>query len=473
MRTRVHLIYLLYLSFDLIAILLALILSAIFSISPYVIPYSNQYTLANLEIQNIYLLLAILWYFSARSTGLYENPRSKMYSIDAYNILKNIFFQIVCLMLVFFIIKERALTRTFFIVYFSLVTIFIFIGKITVRLILRIFREKFNDSSRVVIIGANELGRNVYDKLCNHSVGYKVIGFIDDDPPEAMKDRNILGNSSDIETILSRESIEIAFIALSKISMETLENIIEICRKHVVEVKIIPDVASYYLRNFKYSFLADIPVVSVSIDKLAEPYWRIVKRIFDICITLFLTIIIFSWFIPIIIILHKIFNRGPVFYKSERWGKGGNPFWIYKFRTMKLNDGKKANDQRTVPTEINDPRVTKFGKILRRTSLDELPQFYNVLKGEMSIIGPRPFDSNEAIMMKQILGNYMIRYYVKPGITGWAQINGYRGGTRDLEKMQKRIDTDNWYTHNWTIGLDIQILFYTIIKLFTGDTNAY
>jgi undecaprenyl-phosphate galactose phosphotransferase/putative colanic acid biosynthesis UDP-glucose lipid carrier transferase len=358
------------------------------------------------------------------------------------------------------------------IVYFTIVTIFIFLGKISVRLILRIFREKFIDASRVVIVGANELGRNVYEKLCNNSVGYNIIGFIDDDP-EAMKDKNILGTISDLETIISQESIGIAFVALSKIDMETLENIIEICRKHIVEVKIIPDVASYYLRNFKYSFLADIPVVSVSIDKLVEPYWRVVKRIFDICITLFLTIIIFSWFVPVIIILQKIFNPGPIYYKSERWGKGGKPFWIYKFRTMQLNDGEKTNDQRIVPTEINDPRITKFGKILRKASLDELPQFYNVLKGEMSIVGPRPFDSNEAIMMKQILENYMIRYYVKPGITGWAQINGYRGGTRDLVKMQKRIDTDNWYMHNWTIGLDIQIIFYTVLKFFTGDNNAY
>lgn len=472
MRTRVHLIYLLYLSVDLIAILLALLLSAIFSISPYVIPYPNPYTIAGLEIWNIYLLLAIVWYFSARSTGLYDNSRSKLYSIDAYNILKNIFFQIVCLMLVLFIIKERALTRTFIIVYFTIVTIFIFLGKISIRLLLRIFREKFIDASRVVIIGANELGRNVYEKLCNNSVGYNVIGFIDDNP-EAVKDKNILGTVSDIETIISQESVGLAFVALPNIDMETLENIIEICRKHIVEVKIIPDVASYYLRNFKYSLLADIPVVSVSIDKLAEPYWRAVKRIFDICITLFLTILIFSWFIPVIIILQKIFNPGPIYYKSERWGKGGKPFRIYKFRTMQLNDGGKINGQSIVPTEINDHRITKFGKILRKTSLDELPQFYNVLKGEMSIVGPRPFDSNEAIIMKQILENYMIRYYVKPGITGWAQTNGHRGGTRDLEKMQKRIDTDNWYMRNWTIGLDIQIIFYTTIKLLTGDINAY
>jgi lipopolysaccharide/colanic/teichoic acid biosynthesis glycosyltransferase len=140
---------------------------------------------------------------------------------------------------------------------------------------------------------------------------------------------------------------------------------------------------------------------------------------------------------------------------------------------MQNIDNAKIDEPRRVPTDRNDLRVTKFGRFLRKTSLDELPQFYNVLKGDMSIVGPRPLDSKEAVLMKQILDNYMIRYHVRPGITGWAQINGYRGGTQDLLLMQKRIDIDNWYMHNWTIGLDIQIIFYTTVKLMTGDFNAY
>ena len=466
MKTRAHIIYLLYLVADLGAILFALLLSAMYSISSYVILHS-KYTIENLDIQYFFLLLAFVWYFSARSSGLYDTSRTKVHSIDAYTILKNIFFQSVCLIILLFIIKERSLTRTFILVYIFLVIPFIFLGKIGIQLLLRVFRKKFNDVSRVVIIGANELGQNVYEKLHNNSVGYNVIGYIDDNS-EAVKDINILGNLSKLKIIITEESIDMVIIALSKIDIENLENIIETCRNQIVEVKIIPDLAWYYLRDFKYSFLVDIPVVSVIIDKLTEPYWRFIKRLFDICLTIFFVITIFIWFVPIIVLLQKIFNPGPIFFRSERWGEKGKPFWIYKFRTMQNFDGEKV-----VPTEKNDSRITKFGKILRQTSFDEFPQFYNVLRGEMSIVGPRPFDSKEAALMKGTLEQYMTRYYVKPGITGWAQINGYRGGTKDITQMQKRMDVDNWYMHNWTIGLDIQIIFYTTAKIFSGDINAY
>ena len=471
MRTRAQLIHILYLLVDMVGIFLALLLSALYSISPSVILHST-YRVEDLGLQYIYLLLAFVWYFSSRSTGLYESPRPKLYSIDAYNILKNIFSQIVCLMLVFFVIKERALTRTFLLVYFALITWLMFLGRIGVRLLLRNLRKKFSDASRVIIIGANELGRNVYEKLYSNSVGYNVVGYIDDDPEEAVG-KNVLGPISDLETIISQKSIDMIIVALPKTEVNNLNYIINICRDHVVEVKIIPDVASYYLRNYGYSFLGDIPIVSISIDKLSEPYWRVVKQTFDICITLLLSIILFSWCIPIIVLCQKIFNPGPVFFTSERWGKGGKPFQIYKFRTMQSIGECNTQEPRIVPTEKNDHRITKFGRILRRTSIDELPQFYNVLKGEMSIIGPRPFDSREAMLIRNIFADYMIRYYVKPGITGWAQINGYRGGTRDIAQIQKRMDIDNWYMQNWTIGLDIQIFFYTMVKLLTGDIKAY
>lgn len=471
MRTRTYVIFLIFLVSDLFALLLALILSALYSISPYVIHHS-KYTLSNLDLPYIYLLLCIVWYLSARSTGIYNNPRSKSYSIDSYNILKNILFQVVCLVLILFVIKERALTRTFVLVYFALAIVFMILEKIFIRFVLGLLRKRFTEANRVVIVGANELGGNVHQKLCNSSFGYNVIGYIDDEPENATE-KNILGKIKDLETILSGQSINMVIVALSKSKIDYIEKIIEMCQNQIVEVKIIPDVASYYLRDFKYSYLDDIPVVSVGIDKLSEPYWRLVKRMFDIITTLILTIVIFSWLIPLILIVQKIFNSCPIFFKSERWGKGSKPFWIYKFRTMQNIDSLQSNELKTVPTDRNDFRITKLGRLLRKTSLDELPQFYNVLKGEMSIVGPRPFDSKEAIIIKQILNNYMIRYHVKPGITGWAQINGYRGGTQDLLLMQKRIDVDNWYMHNWTIGLDIQIIFYTIVKIMMGDINAY
>ncbi len=466
MRTRAAIIYLLFLSVDLTAILIALLVSASFAISPYVIPHS-KYSLGNLDLQYLFLLLSFVWYFSTRSTGLYTDLRTKLYSIDIFTILKNIIYQVILLIIVLFIIKERALTRTFILVYGALATVLIFFGKIGVRFVLKMMKAQFTDANKVLIIGANELGGHVYEKLQHNSVGYTVVGYIND-AADSMQHDKVLGTIADLERVISEKSVDMVIVALARADAEKLEQIISICRDHTVEVKIIPDVASYYLKNYKYTFLADIPVVSVSIDKLTEPFWRIVKRIFDIVFTIILSVTVFFWFIPILLLVQKIFNPGPILFKSERWGKGGKPFWIYKFRTMQPYEGEKI-----VPTAKDDPRVTKFGNILRKTSLDELPQFYNVLKGEMSIVGPRPFDKKEAVLMKEFLEKYMVRYYVRPGITGWAQINGHRGGTWDIEHMQKRIDIDNWYLHNWTIGLDVQIIFYTIVKLLSGDVNAY
>ena len=465
MRTRSVIIYLLFLFVDLTAIFLALLVSASFAISSYVIPYS-EYSLDNFSIQYIFPLISFVWYFSTRSTGLYDDLRTKIYSIDILTILKNIVYQVMLLILVLFIIKERVLTRTFILLYSILAATFIFFGKIGIRALLRILKEKFVDANKVVIVGANELGQSVYERLTN-SVGYSVIGYIDENN-NTKYEKNILGNIGQLESILQQNSVDMVVVTLFQNDGEVIDNIKNICRNHTVEVKILTDVVSSNVCEYRYSYLADIPVFSVSIDKLTEPFWRIVKRVFDVSFTIILSLVIFSWLFPLIFILQKIYNPGPVFFKSERWGKGGKPFWIYKFRSMQPYEGENI-----VPTAKNDPRVTKFGNMLRKTSLDELPQFYNVLKGEMSIVGPRPFDSNEALILKEMLEKYMVRYYVNPGITGWAQINGYRGGTMEIEQMQKRIDVDNWYMHNWTLGLDVQIIFYTIVKLLSGDVNAY
>jgi len=153
--------------------------------------------------------------------------------------------------------------------------------------------------------------------------------------------------------------------------------------------------------------------------------------------------------------------------------KGWYPFYIYKLSTMSIHESQQLSVDTSFRTERDDDRVTTFGRFLRRTSIDELPQFLNVLNGEMSIVGPRPLEAQEASHMKQVLTRYMVRHYVLPGITGWAQINGYRGGTRETALMQKRIDLDNWYVSNWTLGLDLQIILITVFKILFRDSNAY
>lgn len=456
---------------DLAAILTAIILSALLSISPEVI-HGSRYTLANLNLQYMYLLQCFVWYFSSKSTGLYEDPFTKRYSNETFIVLKNLVFQIVSLVLVLFAVKEHVLTRTFVLSYSILLVILVLSEKIIVHLILRWLRHRLLGASNVLIVGANEMATEVGNKLAERSLGYNVIGYIDDGESKKKND-GVLGDIGGLAGITQHYPIDLVVVALPKNKMHHLDQIVDICRNQFIEVKIIPDLVSYHLKGHKFTFLGDVPVVSIDIDKLAEPHWRMAKRAFDIGLTAVLTILIFVWLLPIVIVLQKIFNPGRIFHRSSRWGKGGTSFTIYKFRTMEMQPVYMSEDNAFNPTMKEDKRVTAFGRILRKSSIDELPQFFNVLKGDMSIVGPRPLESKEAEEMKDLLKRYLLRHFVRPGLTGWAQINGLRGGTRDRSLMQKRIDLDNWYINNWTFGLDIQIVLVTALTVVTGDSNAY
>jgi putative colanic acid biosynthesis UDP-glucose lipid carrier transferase len=195
---------------------------------------------------------------------------------------------------------------------------------------------------------------------------------------------------------------------------------------------------------------------------------RVVKRLFDIAFSLFVIVFIFSWLYPILALLIKLESPGPVIFKQERSGRNNVQFYCYKFRSMRVNDEchlKQASK--------NDCRITRIGRILRKTSLDELPQFFNVLLGNMSVVGPRPHMLKHTEHYREVVDQYMVRHYMKPGITGWAQVNGYRGETIELGLMEKRVEHDIWYMENWSALLDIKIVMLTVLNVIKGEKNAY
>lgn len=203
--------------------------------------------------------------------------------------------------------------------------------------------------------------------------------------------------------------------------------------------------------------------------ELPENY---VKRVFDICFTIIIAICVLSWFIPTMMLLQKMFNPGPVFYRGKRWGKNGREFYCIKFRSMKTtSEHKPVPPAEDIPPE-NDPRITKFGKILRKLHIDEIPQFFNVLVGDMSVVGPRPHDVVENIALIDQIPNYHKRHQMKPGITGWAQIHGFRGRTKDISLMKKRVEYDLWYISHWSLILDILIIIKTIFLPFYTLKNG-
>jgi putative colanic acid biosynthesis UDP-glucose lipid carrier transferase len=430
----------------------------------------SKYTLLDANPEYIFVLACIVWYYSSKSTGLYDDPISKEVGQDIANILKNVSIQIICLIIGLFIFKVHMLTRIFVLVYGLTLVFALFIDKYLVRVFIRLVKRKTQTLGNVVIVGSGTLVNDVRENLSNSSFGYNVMGIIDDGTEDKFGS-DIIGTMRDLENVLQEKAVDIVIVAMREANREYLNDIINVCQKYYVTVKIVPELIEHYSRHFSFSFIGNLPLISVHLDRLSEAHWKFVKRTFDITLTVIFAVTVLIWLSPIIIVLQKIFNRGPIFYRAERGGMGEKYFMIYKFRTMRSIATPGTTQEK--PTSKNDERITKFGRILRKSSLDELPQFINVLRGEMSIVGPRPLDVKESETLKDLIRNYMVRHYIKPGMTGWAQVNGYRGGTEEVALMQKRIELDNWYIKNWSLGLDIQILAMTLRKIIVGDSQAY
>ena len=273
--------------------------------------------------------------------------------------------------------------------------------------------------------------------------------------------------------MLDFRKVDDVIIALPNYASDTIESVVRTCERYTIRVRIIPDYFKFVSSKYNISLFGNFPVVSVREDKINDIHWRLLKRGFDTGISLFLFIFVFSWLWPIIAVSIKLTSHGRIFYKQERWGRDNRMFATYKFRSMTPDSVEVDEDGKFVQVTKDDPRVTAFGKFLRKSNLDELPQFWNVLKGEMSLVGPRPHPTPLNIQSRDKIRLYMLRHLVKPGITGWAQVNGFRGETSTSELMQKRIDHDIWYIENWSVWLDIQILFLTLWRMVQGDPKAY
>ena len=235
-----------------------------------------------------------------------------------------------------------------------------------------------------------------------------------------------------------------------------------------VRFKVVPDFSLFLFKPVLIDYINDMPVLALRGDPLEDFGNRIKKRIFDIAVSSVITIGILSWLVPLMALIIKLDSRGPIFFKQLRSGKDDEPFYCLKFRSMHTN---QIAD--TVAAKKNDNRVTKIGAFIRKTSLDELPQFINVLKGEMSVVGPRPHMVKQSNQFSKIVEHYMTRQFLKPGITGWAQINSFRGEITKKDQINGRVAKDLWYYENWNIWLDIRIVFLTIYQVLLGDKQAY
>ena len=303
--------------------------------------------------------------------------------------------------------------------------------------------------------------KDVFDTRKDY--GYRFLGFFSD----KKQNPEVKGKIDDIKEYVLANKVDEIYCSLNEISNEKLKELVEFVDDNSKVIKFIPDTKEIYSKNLRLDYYELFPVLSLQKTQLHNPFIKGLKRVFDIVFSLFVIIFLLSWLIPLLALLIKLESKGPVFFKQGRPGMDEKEFFCYKFRSMQVNGFTEQEASK------NDPRVTKMGKLMRKTSMDELPQFFNVLLGDMSVVGPRPhlWSQNKAYASK--IKKYMVRHYVKPGITGLAQVKGFRGEIETEDDMVNRIKLDVFYIENWSLLMDIKIIFQTVFNIFKGEDKAY
>lgn len=320
---------------------------------------------------------------------------------------------------------------------------------------------------RVVIVGTNRTAKRLYDEMSvDKGFGYNVMGCFDDECQPGF-DGKYLGKIDQLDSFIKKHAVDEVFFTLSGEAAESLTHVAKIADDNICSFYYVPQISKYVNGGYELHNLGAMPVLTLRHNPLNGPINRTIKRSFDIIFSTAFLIVSPIIFIPVAIAI-KCSSPGPVFFRQQRTGYLGRSFNCLKFRTMRVN----ANADKAQATK-DDPRKTRVGEFLRHTSIDELPQFINVFLGDMSVVGPRPHMLKHTEDYQRIIDQYMVRHIVKPGITGWAQVNGYRGLTDEVWKMERRVEFDVWYIEHWHFLLDLKIIVRTVLNAVHGEKNAF
>ena len=375
---------------------------------------------------------------------------------------------IIFVMFYLFFYREIQLSRLF--ILFTLLSFggallinrFIYLG------INKYFMTKEYLLKRVIILGYNDTAKKLAKYFEEDGHNTQIIGFIEDKMNvRELTHYPILSDTKKALEIAKKYDVQEIFSTITPEQDNDIYSLMYQAEKECIRFRIVPNLNIFITRDVHIEYFGELPIISLRSEPLDDVGNRIKKRALDIIISFLVIIFILSWLIPILGLLIFLESKGPIFFSQLRTGKDKKSFKCLKFRSMRVNkdaDLKQATQ--------NDARKTKIGKFIRKTSLDEFPQFLNVLKGDMSLVGPRPHMVKHTSDYSKFVNEYMVRQFIKPGITGWAQIHGYRGEITNPEQIQMRVDKDLWYLENWTLWLDIQILFLTIYFVIKGDKNA-
>ena len=399
--------------------------------------------------------------------NMYTSKRTARRKYEVYGIVKANTAGVLLFLVVLYVVNQPNFSRTMIVIFYGVNVVLCTLSRQILRNLLQYFRRKGYNLKHILLVGYSRAAEEYITRIkANPQWGYVVRGILDDRIPRGTlyKCIKVLGAIDNLTYILPENRLDEIAITLALQDYGRLEEIVDLCEKSGVHTKFIPDYNSLIPSRPYTEDLMGLPVINIRYVPLSNTLNWIVKRMVDI-VGSAAGLVLVSPIMLLTALAVKLSSPGPVIFKQERIGLHNKPFWMYKFRTMEIQ--KESAEQRAW-TVRDDPRVTKIGKFLRRTSLDEFPQLYNILRGDMSLVGPRPERPLFVEKFREEIPRYMIKHQVRPGLTGWAQINGYRGDT----SIRKRIDYDIFYIENWTMGLDVKILFLTIFKGFINK-NAY
>ncbi|MEP0366653.1 MAG: undecaprenyl-phosphate glucose phosphotransferase [Cyclobacteriaceae bacterium] len=413
----------------------------------------------------LYALLNVLWIGVFFGAKLHEIKRENRLLDHLNGVLSALVVNLAIVFAFWFIAKPYYYSREHLFYTYLSFTVLIVLWRSIWHYFIRYYRSKGFNVRNVLIIGYNQLTEDLVNVFeVDKGIGYNFLGYFDDDL--AIDKRT--GTIGDVREFAIKNEVDIIFCYLPKIGEEATAQLVNFAENNLIKVKIISQFSALGFNNLAIQNYGSIPTINITALPLDKKVNQYVKRLFDVIFASLVLVLILSWLVPFIALLIRLESKGPIFFRQERNGLNNKKFKIWKFRSMYVHD-----DSKVIQARKGDRRITRIGAFLRKSSIDELPQFFNVLAGDMSVVGPRPHAVKHNEEFRKKIDRFIQRHAVKPGITGLAQAKGFRGETAEFSDMSGRVRLDRFYVKNWSLILDFKIIILTIVSILKGSENAY
>ncbi len=415
------------------------------------------------------LIFNFIWTLTAFLLKLYDIKSIRRLDRVLFNLFKAALINGLVLSGILFSLKASTFSREHLYTTYAFSFGAVLVWRILALQLIHFFRKSGFNYKRVILIGGGKVAKQIYNYIYKKDVfGIRLLGiFTEGEISFQVKENIKQGNFDDLQEFAIKNDVDEIYYTLPLTYTAKIKEFISFADKNMIRFKIIPDFRSFPFKRVNIDFFEDVPVITFRQEPLTDIVNQMIKRTFDVVFSFLVIALLLSWLYPLITLLIKLSSKGPVLFKQVRSGLNNEEFMCFKFRSMAQNE-----DADDLQASKGDARITKIGSFLRKSSLDEMPQFINVLMGDMSVVGPRPHMLKHTEEYSALIGRYMVRQLVKPGITGAAQVKGYRGETKELKDMEGRVRADVWYIENWSLALDINLIALTVWQVFKGDEKA-